>query len=202
MDKKLDGDITYVMNEAEEVATEKMFRSVCDQLNETWAETLTDEQTQGLNNMVVAMTGGLQSPFLNERHMDALELTDEQKALFKKINEETKPERDKMFTPLEAEINKMVETGKISVDGVLNTMSKFRELGLTLKKRRLEVLTRSQLAKAREMARLPKSMTFSVFDVLPKWAPGPNSWKPGDPMPVEVKPIQPGKFPRIENQNP
>jgi hypothetical protein len=152
--------------------------------------------------MIFAMTGGLQSPFLSEQHMDALEMTDAQKAQFKKINEETQQERDKMFTALGAEINKMVETSKISVSGVLSTMSKLRELGLMLKQRRSEVLTSSQLAKAREMARLPKSMTFSVFDVLPKWQPGQNSWKPGDPLPVEVKPMPPGRFPRGENLSP
>jgi hypothetical protein len=204
VEKKLDEDINYVMNEYEEIATEEMFRSLVEHLNETWTETLTEEQMQGLNNMIFAMTGGLQSPFLSEQHMDALDMTDTQKAQFKKINEETQPERDKMFTALGAEINTMVETGKISVKGVLNTMSKLRELGLMLKQRRSEVLTSSQLAKVAEMARLPKSMTLSVFDVLPKWQPGPNSWKPGDPLPEGIVPPAPrrGNFPRTENPSP
>jgi len=157
---------------------------------------------QRLDNAVFGITGGLQSPFLNERHMDALGMTDEQKAQFKKINEETRPDREKMMATFDADIQKMMKTGKMSVNDILGAMSKIRTLGSVLKKRRSEVLTREQLAKAAQMAKLPKSMTWSVFDMLPQWGPGPNSWKPGDPMPGEVTPRPPGRFPRVENPNP
>jgi hypothetical protein len=127
-------------------------------------------------------------------------MTDEQKTQFKKINEETKPERDKMVASFDADIQKMVKTGKISVNDFFRAFSQFRELGSALKKRRSEVLTRAQLTKATQMAKLPKSMTLSVFNLFPSWQPDANSWKPGDPVPENFKPPEPGRrrFPQTE----
>ena len=195
--KSIDEDTNYIPTEDDVITLEAMHRYGFELANTAAAEAFNEEQMRRLDNMVFALTGGLQSLFLSEKHMDALEMTDEQKAQFKKINEETKPERDKMIASFDADLQKMIKTGKMSVKDFFSAMSKFQGLGATLKKRRSEVLTPAQIAKAKEMARLPKSMTFSVFDVLPKWAPGPNSWKPGDPIPVEVKPMPPGKFPRV-----
>jgi Spy/CpxP family protein refolding chaperone len=200
----IDEYLDYVLTEEEEAELDMAYNAGFEYMNMRAAETYTEEQMQRLNNVVFGITGGLQSPFLNERHMDTLEMTDEQKEQFKKINEETKPERDKMVASFDADLQKMIKTGKMSVNDFFRAMSKFQTLGSTLKKRRSEVLTSSQLAKAREMARLPKSMTFSVFDVLPKWQPGPNSWKPGDPLPEGIVPPAPrrGNFPRTENPSP
>jgi Spy/CpxP family protein refolding chaperone len=197
-------DLNYVPTEDEIATIESIYRYGIERTNEAAAETFTDEQMQRLNNMVFGLTGGLQSPFLSEKHMDALEMTAEQRAKFKKINEDTKPEREKMIAAFDAELQRMIKTGKMSVKDFFAALSTFRELGTTLRKSRTEVLTRAQLAKATEMAKLPKSMTFSLTNLLPQWMPGADSWKPGDPLPAGAVPQQPppnrsGLFPRGEN---
>ena len=197
--ENIDEYLDYVPTEEEEAELELTYRVGFEYVNMRASETFSDEQMQRLDNMVFALTGGLQSPFLSEKHTDALGLTDEQKATFKKINEETKPDRDRMIAAFDAEIQRIVKTGKASIMDVFVAVSKFRDLGMTLKKRRMEVLTRAQIAKATEMAKLPKSMTLPIFDLLPKWIPGPDSWKPGDPVPEHAKPPRGTRqFPKTE----
>ena len=198
----IDLDANYVPTEEEDAAIEATYMFYMERMNTAAADTFTEEQMQRMNNVVFALTGGLQSPFLSETHMAALDLTGEQKAQFNKINEEMKPERDKMLATFDADIQKMIKTGKISVKDFFSALSRFRNLGVDLKKRRMEVLTRAQIAKATEMARLPKSMTLSVFNVVPAWTPSTDSWKPGDPLPEGARPVvpAPGRFPRTETE--
>ena len=200
LEKGITEDPNYVPSEEDTAELESLFGLVFDHMNEAATATFTEEQMQRLDNAIFGITGGLQSPFLNERHMDTLGMTDEQKAQFNKINEETKPERDKMIASFDAEIQKMVKTGKMSMKDFLSAFSKFRELGTTLKKRRSAVLTSVQLAKVKEMAKLPKSMTLSAFNLFPSWAPDANSWKPGDAVPESFKLPEPGprRFPKTE----
>ena len=199
----IDEYLDYVPTEEEEAELELTYRLGFEHVNTAVADTFTQEQLQRMNNMDFALTGGLQSLFLNEKHMDALGMTDEQKAQFKKIYEETKPERDTMVASFDTDLQKVIKTGKVSVNDLFGAMSKFQSLGSALRKHRSEVLTSSQLARAREMARLPKSMTLPVFNMLPTWTPGPDSWKPGDPLPAQPPPAQRKKnFPREEYQSP
>jgi hypothetical protein len=151
-----------------------------------------------MDGMMLAMTGGLESPFFNERHMAALDMTDEQKEKFLKINEETKSEREKMISEISAEVEKMYSVDDIKfTNKFAAAMMKCREYQKMLKKRRMEVLTDAQIAKAAKLAKAPKFM--SVSNLLPTWVPGANSWKPGDPLPEETvpEPVR-RKFPREE----
>jgi len=196
--EKIEEDPNYIPTEEETTVLELITQSMVNTMNVAAEGIFTEEQMERSSNMLFAMTGGLQSPFLCEKHMDALEMTDEQRAKFKQINEETRPEREKMIAAFDAEIQRMTQTGKMSVKDFLGALSKFQQLGSTLKKRRTEVLTRAQLAKVTQMMKMPKSMTFSLLDFFSPWAPDANSWKPGDPIPGGIQmPVRPaGRFPR------
>jgi Spy/CpxP family protein refolding chaperone len=189
----------YDLTEDENTAIDSMAGYMFKAANEAAvAAEFTDEQYQKMDGMMLSMTGGLESPFFNDRHMTALDMTAEQKAQFKKINEETKPERNKMIADFSTTVEKMASSGKFEFKDLLAAMAKFRELQKTLKKRRMEVLTESQIAKAAKLAKAPKFM--SVLNLLPTWTPGADSWKPGDPVPPSAAPPPSrGNFPRLGN---
>jgi hypothetical protein len=184
------------LTEEEDAALNSMFKYTFEATNGAAKEAFTDEQIQKVDGMMLAMTGGLESPFFNNRHMSALDMTDAQKEQFKKINEDTKPERDKMIAEFSADAEKMFNSGKFSFTKLTASLSKFREYQKTLKQRRSAVLTEAQLARVKTLAKAPKFM--SVFNLLPVWTPGPNSWQPGDPLPPEAMPLpkSPGRFPK------
>jgi hypothetical protein len=131
--------------------------------------------------------------------MAALEMTNEQKAKFKAINEATKPGRDKMIADVSEKIAEMLNTGKFNFKDMVAVLSQFKDFTRDLKKRRMEVLTSAQIAKVGQLSKLPKS--FSIFNLLPQWLPDANSWKPGDPLPEGFVPVMPnpGRFPKTEN---
>ena len=197
--EKVAADPNYVLTEKEDVAIASMAGYIFTETNKAAVVAeFTDEQFQKADGMMLAMTGGLESPFFNDRHMTALDMTDEQKEKFKKINEETKPEREKLIAGISIEVEKMVSTNTLNTKELLAVIAKFRELQKTLKKRRMEVLTEAQIAKAAKLAKAPKFM--SVSNLLPKWQPNENSWKPGDPVPGGgAPPRTPGNFPRWAN---
>jgi Spy/CpxP family protein refolding chaperone len=199
--RKVVRDANYVPNEEEEAAIAGLIKTLFDAANTTMAEAFTDEQIQKMDGMLLAVMSGLESPFFNERHMAALDMTDEQKEKFRKINEDTKPGREKMIAGIVTEIEKMLKDGKISYNGLTAVLAKFKDFSRDLKQRRSEVLTPAQIAKVRTLSKLPKSL--SVFNLLLQWMPGANSWKPGDPLPEGVvkPPPQPaGSFPRTETE--
>ncbi len=188
MMKKLDENIDYVPTEEEETQIEVMFRNVLDQANLAAANAFTPEQMQKMDGMMFVLMGGLESPLLDEKHMGALELTDEQKEKLETIRKETKPERDKMFGELTTELKKMFKTGKMNVKDLEAFGERFKEFSENLKKRRMEVLTEAQIAKAAELtAKPPKFLTAATLNMLPKWMPGIDSWKPGDGASEEIK---------------
>ena len=196
--KRMRETADYTLTEDEDTALTSAIRDMFNITNESAVEVFTNEQIQKMDGMMLAMTGALESPFFNDRHMNALDMTDEQKAQFKKINDETKPERDKMMAAISETMEKIASTGKFEIKDITTTISKFREYQKTLKKRRMEVLTEAQIAKAAKLAKAPKFM--SVANLLPTWTPSADSWKPGDPVPAgAVPPRTPGNFPRLQN---
>jgi hypothetical protein len=199
IEEKLLEDAHYNLTEEEDEAIKSMISYSLEATNEVAEEVFTVEQIQQMDGMMLALTGGLESPFFNERHMDALEMTDEQKKQFQTINEATSPGRDKLIAAIKEETLKMMDGGKVDFKGWLGTFAKFREYSRDLKQRRMAVLTQEQVAKAAKLVRLPKFL--SVANLLQEvWTPGPNSWKPGDPLPEGFVPPQPSKrnFPRRE----
>jgi Ni/Co efflux regulator RcnB len=164
-------------------------------------ETLTAEQIQKIDGMMLALTGGLESPFLNERHMDALDMTDEQKAQFKAINEKMKEGRDRMIDEHVTKAGESLKSGKFEYTKVTAMLAAFKNYSRELKRLRSDVLTDAQIAKMRSLARMPRSL--SVFNnLMPQWEPGPNSWKPGDGAPEQYREERSrGRgFPRAEQQ--
>ena len=198
MVRKIYEDPHYEQTDEEAEALESIIKYALEAANMSAAEALTEEQMQKMDGMMLALTGGLESPLFNERHMDAIDMTDEQKEQFKKIDEETKPGREKLIAAISEETLKMRGSDKMDFKGLLATFSKFREYSVDLKQRRMAVLTPAQIAKAATLAKLPKFL--SPFNLLRQWVPGPNSWKPGDPLPEGAVPVQPGRgnFPRGE----
>ena len=192
--EKVQEDANYNLTDEEDETIESMIEYVFEATNVSVADALTEEQIQKMDGMILALTGGLESPFFNEKHMNALEMTDEQREQFKLINEATKPGRDKLIDAISAETLKMMDTGKMDFKGLLGTFSKFREYSTDLKKRRMAILTDAQIARMKNLSRLPKFL--SIANVLPQWVPGPNSWQPGDPIPGGVPTRPPGRFPR------
>jgi len=206
--KKLDEDINYIPTEEEEAEFETLFREMFDKMDAIAVNTFSEEQVKKMDGMMFGLAGGLESPFLNEKHMVALKLTDEQKEKFKAINEDTGPERERIFADLGAEMKQMFRSGKVNFKDLEAVGVKFKEFADDLKKRRSEVLTESQLAMVTELSKPPKFITASPFGMMmPKWMPGPNSWKPGDPLPEGVVPESTPKrtrnrpgFPRGESE--
>ena len=192
---KIARDANYVLTENEEATINSMFKHVFEVSNAVVLESFTDEQIQKLDGMILALTGGLESPFFNERHMAAIEMTDEQRAQFKAIDEALKPERDQMIAALSKEVIRMTESGEISFNGLVAAFSQFRGFSRELRQRRMAVLTAAQIAKVRQLTRLPDFL--SMRSVLPQWMPDANSWRPGDPLPGGAAPQQQrGNFPR------
>ena len=193
-------DGNFEPTEDEEAAFQSIFKYIFEAANSAVADALTDEQIQKMDGMILALSGGLESPFFNDRHMTALDMTDEQKAKFKAITEATKLGRDKMITGVSEKIEQMFKTGKFNFKDIVAVLSQFKEFTGDLKKRRMEVLTAAQIAQAGQLAKLPKS--FSVFNLLPQWVPNANSWQPGDPLPEGARPVvpAPGRFPRSDRE--
>lgn len=182
--RKLDEDINYVPTSDEEAEFESMCKDLFDKMNTLALDTFSVEQVQKMNGMMFALAGGLESPFLHEKHMVALQLTDEQKEQFKAINEETKTEREKVLGEGVAGLKRMFKTGKINFKDLEAAKTEFKGYSEDLKKRRSKVLTESQIAMVAELSKPPKFLTASPIGMMmPKWLPGAFSWKPGDPIP-------------------
>ena len=186
----------YAITEEEGAVLDAFFKHALQAGNVAITEAFTDEQIQKLDGMILALTGGLESPFFNERHMAAIEMTDEQRAQFKAIDEALKPERDQMIAALSKEVIRMTESGEISFNGLVAAFSQFRGFSRELRQRRMDVLTAAQVTRVRQLTRLPDFL--SVRNLLPQWIPGPGSWQPGDPLPEGAVPRQPQprNFPR------
>jgi hypothetical protein len=198
--RKVLRDANYVPNEEEEATIAGLIKGIFEAANTTMTDTFTDEQIQKMDGMILAVMSGLESPFFNERHMAALDMTDEQKEKFRKISEDTKPGREKMVAEIVTEMEKMLKDGKISYNGLIAVLAEFKDFSRDLKQRRSEVLTPAQIAKVRTLSKMPKSL--SLTNLLPQWMPGADSWKPGDPLPAgAVPPPEPNRgrlFPRGE----
>ena len=195
---KITEDVHYVLTEDEEAVIDSFACYALQAANASVADALTDEQIQKMDGMVLALTGGIESPFFNERHMDAINMTEEQKAQFKAINDELKPERAKVIAAFRTEVERMIDTDEISFKGVIAAISQLRGFSGDLKKRRMAILTDAQIAKIKTLSKLPNS--FSVLNLLPQWIPGPGAWQPGSsPAPERVVPAAPSRFPRGEN---
>ena len=181
VEEKILEDLNYNLNEEEDEALVSFYRYAFEAANTSATAALTDEQIQKMDGMMLALTGGLESPFFNERHMAAIDMTDAQREQFKQIDAETKPGRDRLIAAISEETLKMIDTGKMDFKSLLSTFAQFREYQTDLRDRRRAVLTQAQIARAASLSRLPKFM--SPFNLLQQWVPGPNSWQPGDAVP-------------------
>ena len=197
VESKITEDVHYVLNEDEVAVIDLLARYILQAANASVAEALTDEQIQKMDGMILAITGGIESPFFNERHMAAINMTEEQKAQFKTINDELKPERAKMIAAFRTEVERMMDRNEISFQGVIAAISQLRGFSGELKKRRMAILTEAQIAKIKTLSKLPSS--FSVLNLLPQWIPGPDAWQPGQDMPLQLQERRGGRFPRGEN---
>jgi hypothetical protein len=108
-----------------------------------------------------------------------------------------------VIAAISAEVEKMmlssIATGEEpSFMDMIAAFTKFREYSVELRKRRSAILTDAQIAKVRTLQRLPRSL--SLFNLLPQWVPGPGSWRPGDPIPVQQQQPTPRlrPFPRSD----
>jgi hypothetical protein len=92
----------------------------------------------------------------------------------------------------------MFKVGRINLKELETFGLEFKAFSEDLKKRRTEILTETQLAKAMELSKPPKFLTASPIGMMmPQWVPNANSWKPGDPLPEGTPPPrQRGSFPR------
>jgi hypothetical protein len=190
----------YKMSEEDTASVDAVLSYVLEEMNKRAFEVYSPEQIQKLDGMILALTGGLESPLFNDRHMAALDMTEEQKEQFATIVEEMKGEREKMVAGVTASINTMLYKDGVTIKGLVTTLAQFKNYTKELKKRRSAVLTAAQISKMKTMMRLPKS--HSVANLLPKWMPDADSWKPGDPLPEglvpENKELRP--FPRAEKE--
>jgi Spy/CpxP family protein refolding chaperone len=192
----------YVPSEEELTAFDSLRDYMFDTTNACATEVFSAEQIQRADGMILALSGGLESPLFNERHMAALNMTEEQKKQFAQINEELKPERDKMIAGISATLLEKVKSksADFGFKDLVGMLSKFKAYTKELKKRRMAVLTASQVSKVKTMSQLPKAL--SIANLLPQWAPDADSWKPGDPLPEgfvpENKESRP--FPRAEKE--
>jgi Spy/CpxP family protein refolding chaperone len=203
MEKKALKDENYVLTKEEGAVLDGLVTAIFDAANSATAEVLTAEQIQQMDGMLLALTGSLESPFFNERHMAALEMTEEQKGKFKEIDESMKPGRDKMVDECVTKVGEMLKSGKFEFSKLTAVLATFKNYSRELKKRRMAVLTDAQIAKAARLGKMPKSL--SMVNLLPQWTPGPDSWRPGMPIPGQERQEQNkrGNFPRpqVENEN-
>jgi hypothetical protein len=182
------------------MAIDSHYTFVFEHMNKLASVVYTAEQIQKMDGMILALTSGLESPFLNERHMASLDMTDEQKEKFAAINEEMKGEREKMIASVTASVSTMINNKQANIKDLVEALAEFKEYSRELKKRRSAVLTTTQISKMKTMMRLPKSL--SIANLLPKWAPDADSWKPGDPVPEGFAPDDKTTrpFPRAEKE--
>ena len=193
---KFGEDANYILTNEDDEVIMSVFRYAMEAANISAAEALTDEQIQKMDGMMLALTGGLESPFFNERHMAAIDMTDAQREQFKQIDAETKPGRDKLIAAISEETLKMMDTGTMDFRSLLGTFAQFREYQTELRDRRRAVLTPAQIARAASLSRLPRFL--SPFNLLQQWVPGPGSWRPGDAIPVQIQEPRRSRFPRGE----
>jgi hypothetical protein len=95
---------------------------------------------------------------------------------------------------------KGVRSGK-AMSGV-EAMRKINEISEAIQPKLNAMLTRAQKTKLEQLlANPPKFLTAPPAPKKDAWMPGPNSWKPGDPIPEgRIPPLPPpsGRFPRSE----
>jgi hypothetical protein len=157
--------------------------------NETLLAVLSPEQIQKLWELQWQMPSS--SAFIGGEEItiglgryNAFDLSEEQKKRIEVLKKEflaAAPELDKLRG--NARNQKLIELVKA-------TRTKLKE-----------TLTDAQRAKLeRLLTEKPKFLTAPPAPKKEEWMPGPNSWKPGDPLPEGVLPPPPprGKFPRIE----
>jgi hypothetical protein len=188
--KKLAENLDYVLTEDEKVRFDAFHRGFFEKHNVLIANTFTAEKIQKMDDTMFALLGGLESPFLHEKYMAVLELTDEQKEKFKAISKEMKPEQEKILAEFSVELKKAAQVSKLNFKDLEAAGARVKAFTENLKQRRMAILTPTQIAKAAELSKPPKFVTAAVFDKLPKWMPGINSWKPGDPLPAGIVPPQ------------
>jgi Spy/CpxP family protein refolding chaperone len=190
LEQKLDEDINYVPSEEVEAEMDSAFREIFDSLESAAVNVFSEDQIAKMDSTMFGMMGGLASPFLGEKHMAGLELTDAQREQFRVIDKELAQERDKMIAELSTEMKKAFKAGKLNLKDLEDFGQQFKELMDNLQKRRSAILTEEQLAKAAELSKPPKFLTVSPFTQmatqrLQQWVPNFNSWKPGDPVPEQ-----------------
>ena len=193
--ESIQNDPDYVLTDEESATFDWMLKYALEAANDSVAEALTDEQIQRIDGAILALTGGIESPFFNERHMAALEMTDEQREQFNAINGALQSDRDKMIAAISREMVKMAESGDVSFQGLLTALSSFRQFTQELRRQRMAVLTDEQIAKVRELSRLQNLVPPS--NARQQWMPDAGSWQPGDPLPVRPAPRPLGTFPRL-----
>ncbi len=183
-EKKIEENLDYAPTEEEDAMLDALFNEVFDKVNEATLNVFTPEQLDKMQGMMFVMMGGLESPFLDEKSMNVLNLTDEQKEKLEAIRKDTKDDRNKMLDEFAGEMRKFFKKGKIDLKELEAFGEKFKKYSEDLKKRRMDVLTETQLVKAADlMSKPPKFLTATAMKMLPDWMPGVNSWKPGDGAP-------------------
>ena len=186
--KQFDENIDYQPTEEDEAALDAAFQSVFDGMNAVCDEVFTPEQMQKMNGMMFVLMGGLESPFLNEKSLDVLDLSDEQKEKVAAIRKEMEPEKEKFLGELETVMKKFVKEGKANLKDLEAAGEKVKDITEKVKKRVLEILTDEQKAKAAELAaHPPKFLNPTALNMIPDWMPGVGSWKPGDGAPETEK---------------
>jgi hypothetical protein len=156
--------------------------------NETLLAELSPEQIQKLWEMEWLMPSssaftGDEEVSINLGRYNAFDLSEEQKKRIEALKKEllqAAPELDKL---------RGQEYNQKLIELVKATRTKLRD-----------TLTATQRAKLdRLQTEKPKFLTAQPAPKKEEWMPGPNSWKPGDPLPEGVLPPRPprGRFPPI-----
>ena len=193
------------------------------ELRERVNQSLRPEQRTRFGETTFQLAGGLDSPFLNERTLEVLELTDSQKEQIRKIVAEreaeavaarlprggyVRPENVEAFNAAATERNKKYAE---QIKAVLTADQRARAEKLTAEIPAL----RERLGMARE------GLTTSLRDRLdemraaalqrggrelgqerreaPAYTPGDGSWQPGQEVPNGAPDVQRGTFPRGED---
>ncbi|MDR2169309.1 MAG: hypothetical protein LBP59_04135 [Planctomycetaceae bacterium] len=172
----------------------------------------TPEQQTKAKELLFQMTGGINSPLINNDMLDVLELTGEQRKNAEIIIEQTKNERNRKFDELMKIVEEGAEKGRNISKDERNEIRKKREnlineifaLGKKNGDRLKAFLNDKQIKKAEELIE-------NAPDFLPKfpkinnnqttYIPNADSWKPGQDIPDSEKNKKQNRkiFPRKKN---
>jgi len=173
-------------------------------------ENLTPEQVKKVQEFHIATMS--ETEYVFPSMFEALDLSDEQRKQFDEIQKEMRPE-------FEEHIDKMIDYWEkpLSEKGPVRASGK--ELADKLKIRMFDVLTDEQWDRMIDLIDNPPDYVKKVIAQMRKWkeesdsknngkpeewAPGPNSWQPGDPIPEAYRQERKtrGNFPRPKQPSP